>query len=438
MNTNEKYTLANLVIEHALKNGAEQVSVIISDSRSSNIEIRDQVIDKLTESIQNSLTIKLFVDNKYSSHSTNRMNKDELFRFVDEAIAATRYLAEDKFRSLPDAELFYKGGGADLMTVDSSFDSIDTKTKIDLAKNALNEAYQKDERIISVSSYYSDNTSSMVMVTSNGFKGDSDNSNLSLSVTVSVKTDSGRPMDYWYDNAIFFDKLEKTDIGKKALERTLMKIGSKKIISGKYPVIIENRVASNVLRPLLSALQGVSIYQKQSFLIGKENKPVTSAKLNITDDPFLVSGFGSRLFDSEGLASVKRPIIENGILRNYYIDDYYGKKLGMKPTSGDTSNLVFSLGKRNMDEMILTMKKGIFLTGFNGGNCNGSTGDFSYGIEGFLIADGKIVHPVNEMNITGNMKDFWFTLVEVGNDPRQGSSFMTPSLMFDNVDFSGI
>lgn len=438
MNTNEKYNLANLVIEHALKKGAEQVSVIISDNRSSNIEIRDQKIDKLTESIENRLTVQLFVEKKYSSHSTNRMNKSELLRFVDEAIEATRFLAVDEYRSLPDASLYYKGGGADLMIFDKAIDLLDTKTKIELSNQVLNEAFQKDERIITISSYYSDSTSSRVMVTSNGFKGDSARTNVSLSVSVSVKADTGRPSDYWYDSAIFYDKLIKTDIGRKALERTLMKIGARKIASGKYPVIVENRVVANLLGPVYQAMTGNSIYDKQSFLIGKLNKPIASAKLTITDDPFLESGFGSRLFDYQGLAAVKRPVIEEGVLRNYYIDNYYGKKLGMQLTSGNASNLVFSKGTRSMDEMIKTMKKGIVITGFNGGNCNGSTGDFSYGIEGFLITDGRIVHPVNEMNITGNMNDFWFSLIEVGNDPMTNDSFMTPSMMFENVDLSGI
>jgi len=438
MNTNEKYTLANLVVEHALNKGAEQVSVIISDNRSSDIEIRDQNIDNLKEAIQNRLTISLYVDKKYSEHTTNRMKKDELFRFVDEAIEATRYLAEDQFRSLPDPELYYKGGGEDLMTFDKTFDTIDAKTKIDIANQILNEAYQKDERIISVSSYYSDSISSRVMVKSNGFKGDSSRTNVSLVVTVSVKTDTGRPSGYHYEVATFYNKLKKADIGRKALERTLQKIDSKKIISGKYPVIIENRVVPNILGPMISALQGSSLYDKQSFLIGKQNKPVASPKLTMTDDPFLQSGFGSRLFDNDGLASVKRPIVEEGVLKNYYIDDYYGKKLGMKPTTESSSNIVFSLGTKTMKEMMNSMKKGILITEFNGGNCNGTTGDFSYGIEGYLVEEGKIIHPVNEMNITGNMNDFWFSLTETGNDPNPGDTIMAPSLMFDSVDFSGI
>jgi len=438
MNKNEKYALADMVMNHALKNGAEQVSVSINNSRSSNIEIRDQKIDKLTESIRNSLTIRLFVDKKYSAHSTNRMKEKELFRFVDEALAATRFLAEDEFRSLPDPELYYKGGSADLNVMDPKLDSVEAKTKIDLAAQVMNEAFQKDDRIISVSSYYSDNISDRVFVTSNGFKGDSNGSNISLSAEVSVNGGTGRPSAYWYENAIFFDKLNSTDVGKKALERALQKIGPKKIKSGKYPVVIENRTITSILSPLYSALLGSSIYNKQSFLIGKENKPVASQKLTIIDDPFIPSGFGSQLFDNEGLAAIKRPIIEEGILRNFYIDNYYGRKLKMKPTSGDTSNMIFKTGEKDLAGMIQEIKKGILITGFNGGNCNGSTGDFSYGIEGYFIENGKIIHPVNEMNISGNMNQFWLNLVETGNDVLENESIKTPSMMFDNIDFSGI
>ncbi|HPT20706.1 MAG TPA: metallopeptidase TldD-related protein, partial [Bacteroidales bacterium] len=179
-------------------------------------------------------------------------------------------------------------------------------------------------------------------------------------------------------------------------------------------------------------------YNKQSFLIGKENKPVASQKLTIIDDPFIPSGFGSQLFDNEGLAAIKRPIIEEGILRNFYIDNYYGRKLKMKPTSGDTSNMIFKTGEKDLAGMIQEIKKGILITGFNGGNCNGSTGDFSYGIEGYFIENGKIIHPVNEMNISGNMNQFWLNLVETGNDVLENESIKTPSMMFDNIDFSGI
>jgi PmbA protein len=165
---------------------------------------------------------------------------------------------------------------------------------------------------------------------------------------------------------------------------------------------------------------------------------VGSDKLTLIDDPFIISGQGSRLFDNEGLALKKRTIFEKGVIKGYNIDTYYGKKLGMEPTTGGTSNLVLEPGERTLEEMIASLDRGIFITGFNGGNSNRATGDFSYGIDGFLIENGIIVKPVSEMNITGNMKQLWMDFAEAGSDVYKNSSWRLPSIMFNNVDFSGI
>ena len=438
MDTNEKYALADDVIEHALKSGAEQVSVSVYDNRSTEIEIRDQKIDSLKESNQASLSISIYVDKKFSSHSTNRMNREELHSFVEEAIESTRFLAADEYRSLPDPELYYKEGGPSLNVFDGSIDSLDAATKIGLARKVMEEAYGKDERILSVSSYYYDSIYGDIMVTSNGFRGSSSKTAIQLVAEVSVKSNPGRPNAYWYETQVFFDKLKKEGIGSKALERALRKSDPIKINSGLYEVIVENRVAVNLLSPVYDSLTGSSLYQKQSFLTGMQGKPVASEILTVFDDPHIPSAPGSRLFDNEGLKSVKRPIIEKGVLKDYYIDTYYGKKLGMKPTSGSSSNLVFETGSRKPEEMIASMKKGVLITGFIGGNCNGSTGDFSYGIEGFYIENGNIVHPVNEMNISGNMTSFWFNLKEMGSDIREDDSIRIPSMRFEGVQLSGI
>ena len=237
MNTKDKYTLADQAIEHAIKNGAEQVSVVIDDNRSTSIEIRDQKIDSLKESNQNGFSISLYTDKKYSSHSTNRMKKEELLKFIEEAIIATRFLASDEYRSLPDPELYYKGGGTDLNVFDSKLDAVDAKTKIDLANIAHDEAFKKDDRIISVSSNYSDNINNRVMVASNGFRGDAATTYVSLSASVSIKSDSGRPSDYWYENALSFDKLKTSGIGEKALAEN-------------YP---QNRTKKDCLREIYGA-----------------------------------------------------------------------------------------------------------------------------------------------------------------------------------------
>ncbi|MBN2863208.1 MAG: TldD/PmbA family protein, partial [Bacteroidales bacterium] len=123
---------------------------------------------------------------------------------------------------------------------------------------------------------------------------------------------------------------------------------------------------------------------------------------------------------------------------NYFIDTYYGRKLNLQPTSGSTSNIIFKTGPRDLNGLIRSVERGILVTGFNGGNCNGATGDFSYGIEGFFVEKGEMIHPVSELNISGNMTDFWNTLTDVGNDPYQYSSRQTPSMLFENTVVSGI
>jgi PmbA protein len=384
----------------------------------------------------------LYVDKKYSNHSTNRLNnKKELSRFIEEAVAGTRYLSEDEFRSLPEQELYYKGGGIDLQTFDAEFDSVEPQTKIDYAFGVAKEVYGSDERIISVTGNYSENLSEEVMLTSNGFEGDQKNTYFGLSGSVSVKSGDARPRSYWYESSIFHKQLVLHDIGAKALSRALQKLGQKKISSGRMPMIVENRNFANanapLLSPLINAMNGRSIQQKDSFLIDKKGEKIASEHLNIIDDPFIISGRGSQLFDGEGLATKRRDIIAGGILMNYLIDTYYGKKLKMEPTSGSISNLIIEPGDKSLEALIASLKRGIFVTDFNGGNSNGSTGDFSYGIEGFLVENGVLVQAISEMNITGNLKELWKNLIAAGNDVYENSSWRVPSLMFTDVDFSG-
>ena len=425
-------------MNHALKNGAQQAAVSIANAVNSSVEVREQKIDKLEQAIQSNLSIQLFVDGKYSAHSTSRLKKEDLARFIEEAIEGTRFLAEDEFRSLPDPELYYKGEAIDLKSFDKHFDAVEPQEKINLALETEKEIQGTDERIISVSAGYYDYLNERVMVSSNGFEGDTTNSVFGIYTSVSVKGGDARPEAGWNESSITYGDLKKSGIGKIALERALKKIGQKKIASGTMPMLVENKQIGRLFGPLINALNGAQIQQKNSFMIDKLATKVVSDKLTITDDPFIVGGRGSRLFDNEGLATKKRTIFDSGVLKNYYIDTYYGKKLNLKPTSGGTTNLVFETGRHKLDDLIASLDKGILVTGFNGGNCNGSTGDFSYGIEGFLIENGKLSKPVSEMNITGNMLTLWSKIGEIGNDVNENSSWRTPSILFEDVDFSGL
>lgn len=439
MTVKEKERLAERVIKLTLDSGAQESTVIISESKSSSVEVRERKIDKLEQSNQLGLSIRLLVDNKYSVHSTNRLDDmGEMKRFITEAVAATRFLSEDPLRALPDQSLYYQGGRHDLKLWDDSIESVDPRARIDAAFAAESEIEGRDNRIISMSAGYTDGFTTSVMVNSKGFSGEKAKTYFGMGASVSVKNGEARPEGYWSESALFYDRLKSTGVGEKALERALRKIGQRKIASGRMSMVVENRIAGRLLGAVITAMKGVSIQQKNSFLIDALETPIASEALTVIDDPFVISGEGSAHFDNEGLAMKRRTMIEKGVLKDYYINTYYGRKLEMVPNSGNTSNLLFGLGRNDLTGLTGRVQKGVLVTGFNGGNTNGSTGDFSFGIEGFYIENGEIVHPVSEMNISGNMKELWKRLVETGNDPYINSSSQIPSMLFSDVDFSGI
>jgi PmbA protein len=203
-------------------------------------------------------------------------------------------------------------------------------------------------------------------------------------------------------------------------------------------MVVDFLNSRRLLSPVIGAMSGSAIQQKNSFLMDKSDQKVFSANVSIVDEPHLIRSSGARYFDNEGVATRHQNIFEAGVLKTYFIDTYIGKKLNLPQTISSPSILNMPPGNKNLDGLIASVDKGILVTGFNGGNSSSTTGDFSYGIEGFLIEKGKLAQPVNEMNITGNMVTLWNNLVETGNDTRMDSSWRIPSLLFDNVDFSGI
>lgn len=439
MITSENKKLARWAMEYALKNGCQASRVGIYNGSSSTFEIRDMKVDRLHQASENSLVLHLFVDGRYGSYSTNRLDKKELEKFIRNSVATTRYLAEDKARTLPDASLYYKGGAPDLGLLDPDFDTVDPDEKVAAAMQVCQEMMGKDERLISANASYTDEKNFKYLIASNGFEGEGANSSFSLTASASIRGDGdARPESYWYESALYFKELPKEGIGREALSRALRKLGQQKIASGKYQMVVDPMNSDQLLSPMISALYGSSIQQKNSFLLDKIGQQVGSAAFTLIDEPHLQKASGARYFDNEGVATRRMPVFENGILKTYYIDTYSAHKMDIAPTISSPSLLVLTPGTKDTDGLVGSVTKGILVTGFNGGNCNSTTGDFSYGVEGFLIENGRLVKPVSEMNVTGNMITLWNSLRETGNDARLSSSWRIPSLLFEDVAFSGL
>lgn len=439
MITNEQKNIAQQAMDFALKHGCQSARVSIITANNNSFEYRNTQLDKLHQSAENKLYIELYTEGKYGAFSTNRIERKEVERFIEECIKSTRYLAEDTFRQLPHPDRYYKPDGRDLDLFDNDFDNISTEEKLDIARQSIEEIYESDERIISVSSAYDDGIGAEYMIASNGFEAESKDSAFNLTVEVSLKTDGdARAEGYWFDSAIYWSDLKKNGIGKEALTRALRKIGQQKIKSGKYSMLLDNTVSSRLLSPLISAMYGTALQQKNSFLLDKLGKKITSDKLTITDTPHLPKAFGARWYDGEGVATKEQLIVDKGVLQTYFIDTYNSLKMETAPTVSSPSIISTLLGDKDFNGLLQSVNHGIWITGFNGGNTNSTTGDFSFGIEGFLIQNGIATQPVAEMNITGNILTLWENLAEVGNDPRLNSSRRLPSLLFDGVNFSGL
>ena len=427
--------IAQYALEHALSAGCQQVRVVLSTGEENEVEVRDGKVDKLHHSGGCQLSLSLFVDGSYSTISTNRLEREEICRFIDKGIIGTRFLSKDPYRMLPEKTIYYSGEMNDFGLYDEGFKNVDVDEKIGVAQRMFEEII--DERVISAMSVIADTETYNYLVDSNGFEGEKRRTLYMSTSQVSVMgEDDERPEDYCYANAQHWGNLKKVGVGAEALQRVVAKIGANRVDSGVYNVVVDRRVASQLVNPLISAIRGESLHMKSSFLLDKKGEKIASDKLTIVDNPRQYGVAGARLFDNEGIAVVGMPIVEKGVLKNYYISNYMSKKMGVPMTQGISTILDFALGGYDTAELIRIMGNGLYITDFNGGNCNGTTGDFSYGIEGYWVENGVIMKPISGMLMTGNMSELWNNLVDTSNDPLGYTAWKVPSLLFEGVIFN--
>ncbi len=437
----QMYDLAQWSIEAAKAAGADDCRVNIDSERFVEIGYRERKPETIKEASTKELDIEIYVNGRYSAQSTSDLRKEALKKFINDAVAMTKLLAEDPFRTLPDPKYYEGRKDMDLGLVDPAYDKLTPEARHDIVKEIENACYATGgEKVISVSAQEYDSFQESVVLTSNGFQGAEEATVYWAGARMAIQDEGDRrPNGYNYLAAVNRNELPNpAKIGEVAALRTLDLLGGKKLKTETLPVIIENRNVSRLLGGFLEAMYGRNIQQNQSFLKDKKDQKVASDLFTIVDDPFVNGGLGSRLFDGDGFAAKKRNMVEAGVVRNFYIDWYYSRKLGWDPTTGGPSNLIIPPGTRSVKEIMKGLGRGILITGFIGGNSNSTTGDASVGIIGKLFENGEPVQSIAEMNIADNHLEFWNKLVEVANDPWIYSSRRLPSLVFENVVVAGV
>ena len=446
--------LAEHCIESALGRGAAQVRISLSKSILDTVGMLNGETDKVTHSADRSIFLYVFADGKYGTFSTNRLEETELESFAKNAVESVKMLAEDLCRQLPDPSRTEKGAvtGRELGLYDSGYEYMTAGKRMEIASGECisgKAGNGKGYRLISEECEYSDSVDDILVIDSDGFTGRHTETSFAVCSEITVEDGQGRKYSgYWWDSSPFMDSLDLGTCSESALERAVRQINPRSHKGGKYRMVVDASVSSRLVSPVISALNAAAIQQESSFLKDSLGKKIFSDGFTVMDYARTPGKPGSRLFDTEGVATRDCEVIRDGEVKMYFTNTYMSRKMGIEPTVEGVSRpvlMTFSCKKGCHAEtgvpfgaarIMKECGSGIYVTGFNGGNCNQTTGDFSYGIEGFAFKDGQILHPVREMVITGNMLGLWNSLLFAGNDARGCTRWQIPSLCFDGTDFS--
>ena len=445
--------LARYCIEFAIKSGASAARLSLNKNVMDAYTILNGELDKVSHSADRSIYLYLYVDGRYGTFSTNRLEQKELEDFISQAVVMVRMLGEDQLRRLPDADRTAKDAitGLELGLCDATYESYSSEERLERAKSMSRfKAYAPtpEYTVLSEECEYAESSDDTLLIDSQGFEGRHRETSFNCFSEITIQDKEGtRYSGYWWEASPSRASLEIENCSAKALSRAAGQIGPQNRRSGRYKMVVDSTVASRLVSPILNALNASAIQQKMSFLEGSSGQKIFSEGLTICDLARTPGKAGSRMYDTEGVATADRTIIDNGTVREYFVSTYMAGKTGFAPTIEDVSRpclmpfvrgceLAESKKDVSLKDILAICGNGIYVTGFNGGNCNPVTGDFSFGIEGFAFSKGKITHPVKEMLITGNMMTLWNSLVAAGSDARTSSRWQIPTLAFENISFS--
>ena len=432
--------LAHRVVQEAEGLGADEAAAAVSQSTNISLTRREGRVEQATESTSRGMVVSLMVDAKYSSHSTSDFRPEALSAFLKRAVAATHYLEPDPDRAQADPALC--GRGVSQEALDQDDPSWADRTPDERAKDALalEEAVGAviDDDVISNAVFTTDGSARVGRVMSNGFADTNRGGWFAAGGEMTLRDGERRPeASAYYAARHLTDLPTPAVIAAEIRERAQERVGATSVASGQYPLILLNRATGRILGALGGPLSGSTIHEGRSCLADRLNTSVGSDLLTIIDDPTIPRGLGSRPWDGDSIASKPITIIEKGVLKSFYHGVYYARKLGVAPTTGSRSNWTIPAGDKSWRELAAQYPKAILVNSFLGGNSNTVTGDFSFGIRGLLLENGEPTQALSEMNVTGNVLEIFRRLVAVANDTWTWSAVRSPTLVFEDVQFSG-
>jgi len=430
--------IAQDMLDYAKQQGASAASVDVSEGFGQGVTVRQGAVETIEYNRDKGLAITAYIGQQRGNASTSDFSPRAMRDTVDAALSIARYTAKDDCSGLPDADMLARD--CPDMDLYHPWD-LPVEAAIALAQQCEQAALDTDPRISnSEGATVNLHEAQFVSANSLGFIGSFPSSRHSLSCAVIAGKDDAMERDYWYAVARDAKDLPNAQqVGRIAAERTVRRLNARQINTTQVPVLFEAPIASGLLGSFVNAVSGGSLYRKSSFLLDQMDKSVFASHINITDVPDIPRGLASSPFDNEGVRTQRRVIVENGVLRGYFLGSYSARKLGLRSTgnAGGNHNLILQSGTLDFTGLLETMSRGLLVTELLGQGINAVTGDYSRGAAGFWVEDGEIQYPVQEITIAGNLKDMYRNIVAVGNDVLVQGSRQCGSILVEGMTIAG-
>jgi PmbA protein len=442
--------VAQDLVKRAMAQGAGAAEAVVREGDEFSTLVRLGQVETLKESGSRSVGVRVFFGKRSASTYSSDFSREGLDRMLKSALELAKITSEDPFGGIPDADQLGQLSG-DLDLYHEDVYSLPGPERIEYARRAEKAALDFDPRIKnSEGGSFDAATGRKVLANSHGFVGEYRRSYCSVAAIPIAQDEQGNMQrDYWYSVARTMSKLESAEhVGKVAAQRTIRRLGARKVKTTKAPVIFDPMVATSIIEHIFEGVNGDSVYRGASFLAGKLGQKIAADTVTVIDDGTIVGGFGTSPFDGEGIPTRRTLVIENGVLKSYLLNTYTAKKLGLQ-TTGNASrglagtpgigpgNYFLQPGRRTPNEMIADVKEGLYVTEFLGHGANLVTGDYSRGASGLWISGGELIYPVEEITVAGNLKEMFRNISEIANDLEFRGSVASPTLRIDGLTVGG-
>ncbi len=430
--------LARDVLQYAKERGASAAETEVSEGFGQTVTVRNGDVETIEHNRDKGLGVTVYIGKQRGHASTSDFSKQAVRDAVDAALSIARYTAADEFSGLADADLLARDF-PDLHLYHPW--DLPVEAAIELARRCEAAGLGTDRRITnSEGATVSIQESHFIYGNSLGFLAGYPGSRHGIWCSLIAGRNDSMQRDDWYETSRDPGALPAPEtVGRRAAERAVRRLNSRKIATTQAPVLFEAPIASSLIGHFVSAVSGGNLYRKSSFLLDSIGKRVFAPFVRLSDLPHIPGGLASSAFDEEGVATQSRDVVAGGEVRGYFLGSYSARKLGMRSSgnAGGNHNLILHDTGDDFAALLMKMGKGLLVTELMGHGINAVTGDYSRGAAGYWVEGGEIAYPVQEITVAGNLRDIFAGFVAAGTDVVRRGSRQCGSILVDKMTIAG-